>query len=690
VSNDTEGPLSQDASHSFVQEVKAFDTASLTLRAEADLSRQAGSTGPVVSLAGLAEHDGRLWVAAEGLDQVIALDPVTLAEVARVDAPGRPRALLAVGDTLHVHGAQGFQVTTIGAGGAAPRTVTTAPDPRPEPIARGQRYFTGQGRSFATTWSCNSCHADALTDTQVWNAGPLVDRVVARPFVWLEGAYPLGWSGYMYDVFNYAYEVNGNVGIRPVTQEATDLGAYLASLTAPPAANDATLLDGRLDAQAERGKVLFEGDAGCVGCHPLPLSTSRKSYTPGITEGVSDVPVLVGAYRYGTWLKHGEARDLRSAVLAAHEWVGGGALTDAQIDDLTHYVAALTGRDFFVLTTTPRADGKPIAADGSIEVTFSLPVWDDPTNLAHLGLTDAAGAAIAHATTVSEDGRHVTLTPGAPLAPDAELHVVVDAALESYDERHALPATFDLRTAHAPAASARLDGDYVWTVAMPSFNPATGFDPSSTFPVSVPVRATPTAGGARLHLDLGQGLELERAAVVDGDQLYMPPLPIPIGPSFGDTVPDAPVALAADAAAGTFTLAGPGFFVPDVAWSLARAPVGCTEGTTGNVTVDMSESGEITWAGGDAALALYVTDAAASIPLGPGAVTGGASYWILQSSAFPAGFAAPVTYGSVPSGAVDAGAASMAHFEPLTSGHCYKVTVTTTAFKQGARTVLWP
>jgi hypothetical protein len=250
---------------------------------------------------------------------------------------------------------------------------------------------------------------------------------------------------------------------------------------------------------------------------------------------------------------------------------------------------------------------------------------------------------------------------------------------------------YDFRTARAPAVT--LDGDYVWTVAMPSFTPGTGFDPSSTIPVTVHLRATPTASGARLDVDLGQGLAISRHALVDGDVLHFPPLPVPIGPSFGDTVPDAPATLGdADASgvSGTFTLAGPGFFVPEVAWNLARPPVGCEEGTTGNVVVDVSPEGVISWQGGDPALALYVTDPGATIPLGPGAVTGGASYWILQSAMFPSGFPSPVDYGTVPAGAVDGGAASMASFEPWQAGKCYKLTVTTTAFKQGSRIVRWP
>ncbi|MGB1017326.1 MAG: hypothetical protein ACPG4T_24530, partial [Nannocystaceae bacterium] len=137
-----------------------------------------------------------LWVAAEGSDLAIALAPDTLEELARVETPGRPRGVVTIGDAVFVHGAQQTTVTKI-AGQTAAGQAVTASDPRPDTVAAGQYYFTGAGRDYAENWSCNSCHADGLSDTLVWNAGPFSGRKVSRPFFWLEGTYPLGWDGYL-------------------------------------------------------------------------------------------------------------------------------------------------------------------------------------------------------------------------------------------------------------------------------------------------------------------------------------------------------------------------------------------------------------------------------------------------------------------------------------------------------------
>ena len=99
---------------------------------------------------------------------------------------------------------------------------------------------------------------------------------------------------------------------------------------------------------------------------------------------------------------------------------------------------------------------------------------------------------------------------------------------------------------------------------------------------------------------------------------------------------------------------------------------------------------QIAWQGPDA-LAVYVTSPGASPPLGPGVVTGGDAYWVLESSDFPNGFVSPVDYGQVPAGAADAseknGAA--AGGAALEKGRCYKVTVTTTDFAVSSITLTW-
>ncbi|MCA9688804.1 MAG: hypothetical protein KC636_04295, partial [Myxococcales bacterium] len=310
------------------------------------------------------------------------------------------------------------------------------------------------------------------------------------------------------------------------------------------------------------------------------------------------------------------------------------------------------------------------------------------------------------------DGRHLTLTPQSPLDPDADYTILVDPALEGFDERGlwvadaSEPTPWEVPFTTGAAPALRLSGDYVWTVDMPLANPIEGkFDLENTLPTAVPLVASERASGAAVVLDYGQELILERVFSVDGDTLVSPPLPIPIGPSFSDStgMQAAFVDLDADGvgdfAEGTLTISGPGFLESGIRWTLAR-PVeagDCEEGPSGAValSLDFSDGLTISYGEGDTgALGLYVMDPQATPPAGPGQqVSGGEVYWSVQAEMFPVGFQSPVVYGEVPAGGVDAtvdvgGAAPGA--APLQSGQCYKVNVLSDGFAQGDYVFVMP
>jgi YVTN family beta-propeller protein len=565
--NDTRGSLAEG--EHFIDEIVRFDAVAGAELAAADVGRQASAAGFAPNIQGFAIADGRIWVASESGDLVVALDAVTLEEVERLPAAGRPRAVAVTAAGVHVHGPQDFVVTTVapGAEAGAARivaTVSTGADPRPPAVARGQRIFTGAGEGYGANHACHSCHAEGATDGQVWKFGR-DEYAVPRPQFWLEGTAPLGWPAYLSDVRNFAYGVGPTVGIRPDTAEAEDLGAFLASLMPPPAVNDWTERDGSLSAQAQRGKALFDGAAGCSDCHGGPLFTSRRTIPDGVTVGPRDVPSLVGAYRHGVWFKDGQARTLREAVATMAAWSEAG-LDDAQIDDVARYLQELTGRDFFVLTSTAAAR---FGGDQPLVVTFSLPVWADPANLAHIRLLDAGGAEVA--ADRSADNRAVTLRPTTALTPGATYRLVVDGALESFDQRRAVADEIAFTVAAAPRAA--LAGDYRWTIAMPAFDRSGGFDPTRTVPIDIVARAEPTASGAVLTFDLGLGLAYTRHAVIDGDQLVLPAMPVPVGPNLADSrlevgaLADTDGDGRADVVTGTLRLSGPGFDLDGIGWS---------------------------------------------------------------------------------------------------------------------------
>ncbi len=709
--NDTEASLGDPEDPNYFHEVAAFDPQTGAELRAADLTRQASSGGHAVSLHGLTLAGGVLWVAAEGSDLALALAPDSLEELARIDSPGRPRGVVAAADAVFVHGAQQTMLTKI-VGQAAAGQVLTTSDRRPDDVAAGQYYFTGAGRDYAQNWSCNSCHADGLSDTLVWNAGPFSGRKVSRPFFWLEGTYPLGWDGYLSSIDNYAFTVNTNVGVRPTTEEHRALSAYLASIMPPPAANGFTRRDGSLSEEGLRGRDVYEGEAGCASCHPLPLTTSRALLADGITEGVTDIPGLIGSYRLGVWLKRGEATSLTSAVDQVFASLGDPGLSSDDRTALDRFLHELTARELFVLASEPRPGTAAVAVDQPISLTFSHPLWDDPNNLEAIAVVSDDGASVDLDRVLDPDGRHLILTPQAPLDAGTGYTIRVDPSLQGFDQ-HTLwvadtaePTPWEVPFTTAASPAMRLGGDYVWTVDMPLANPVEmEFDLDNTLPTPVPMVASETLSGANVVVDYGQDLILERGFSVDGETLVGPALPIPIGPSFADssgiqaTLVDLDDDGIGDFAEGELTISGPGFLESGIHWTLARPSEGgaCDEGPSGDVAISLDFSDGLTIAFGEGdigALGLYVMDPQASPPAGPGQqVSGGGVYWSVQAEMFPVGFASPVVYGEVPSGGVDAtvdvgGAAPGA--APLQSGQCYKVNVLSDGFTQGDYVFVMP
>jgi hypothetical protein len=692
--NATLRPINDPTEPSFVSFVARLDAGSGAEQAMADLSRQDSAAAEAVSPQGMAWLGDRLWVAIESNDLVLALDPATLEERARVPAAGRPRAVLAGTDRLFVHGGQGFVVTTIGADGRVLGQASTGTDPRPAELALGQRIFTGAGDTFGTNWSCNACHADGLGDTLVWNAGPFVSRKATRPLYWLEGTQPLGWDAYVSSPRNFAYAGSGTVGLRPTTETGEAVARYLESLMPPPPANTWTTRDGRLSEAGEAGRAIFEGKGACVACHPLPLTTTKAQLDPGLTEGYSDIPALIGAYRNGAWLKQGEAVTLQASVERALEYLGK-SLSDEEVASLTRFLMELTGRELFALTTEPSAGARAAAVDADVSVRFSLPIHDEADNLARVRLLSADGAELPVDRSL-EGGRQLRLRPRAALAHGSRYVLVIDASLEGRrEERPARETRVEFTTAAAPELRlpARLD----FTVQTPFPDFANGrFDPSRSVPSTITVTATPTASGADLAFDYGRGLVFAVPAVIDGRRLIVPPVIIGAGQSFADgfsgletTLSDADGDGVADEASGVLEMTGPGFRVPGVAWSLAAkvTVAGCEAPEMTGMEITRDADGHPSIGLRDAntrILGLYVTEPGAQLPAGPGSVvSGGAAYWALAATMFPAGFPGPVRYGEVPSGARDD---STTHGAPaggatLEAGRCYQVGVVTSQFR---------
>jgi hypothetical protein len=150
-----------------------------------------------------------------------------------------------------------------------------------------------------------------------------------------------------------------------------------------------------------------------------------------------------------------------------------------------------------------------------------------------------------------------------------------------------------------------------------------------------------------------------------------------------------------DLAEGLMKLTGPGVDLPDIAVKIEKTTGAATcvpgsEGGTAPMVMQEGETVTIDW-GTEGALVLFVASPEATLPLGPGMVDGGETYWGLSATNFPTTFNGPVTYGVTPDAATDISednGGTMGGL-PLESGRCYRFSVVVN-FAYSHTTIIWP
>lgn len=674
----------------FRHTVAAYDLAGdYAELAAADLGRQETAGGLAVRPYGLTMAGGVLWVAVEGSDVVVGLDPETLEETTRYEAPGRPRAIAAVGDTVFTHGLQAYTVTRADTTGAVLGSTPLAGDPRSPSLALGQRLYTGSGGGPAMHHSCADCHIDGLTDGNVWSAGP-TSLSSSRPMFWMQGSDPIGWEGDAYDLFSYLYGSPGpTIGVEIDTESHRGMYDYLAAFVPPPPANGHTARDGSLTAEGVDGRVAFE-ESGCAGCHGGPLTTTGLRLPGGGTQSDHPivVPSLVGSHRHGSWLVNGAARTLLEAVVAM-EPLSGRTLDDGTRARIVRYLQELTAREFFLLDSTPESGEAAASAEAPLTLIFSHAVFGGAENLDRIRLLDGDGAPVV--ATVTAENRAVTLRPAEPLTAGAGYTIEVDADFEAFAETTLDRPTRIAFTVAAPA-DLRLEGAYEIHIDHPVIDRENwGYDLSQVIPVTVPIEATPTGSGSAVAATITDILGADFEVTVNGDEAHWPPFPFAVGPpgflnrSFPTTMTlvDEDGDGVADGGEARMLFRSPGLEADGVSWRLQRPseePAGC-ETTSGAHAIGLDFDADglpiASWDTEVNALGYFVTAPEATVPLGPGAVTGGEAYWVVSTVAFPDGFAGPITYGEVPEGAMDASedSGAMPGGSPLPDGACIKLTL---------------
>ena len=226
-------------------------------------------------------------------------------------------------------------------------TVPVGPQPAPDAARRGEVYFHDATRCFQHWHSCASCHPSGRVDGLPWD---FMRDGIGNPkdvisLLYVQHTSPHNRRATRADPRECMRTgVTGSHLIVPETSDVEDLLAYAASLQPEPNPNLA-----QLGETAKRGKVIFEGKAGCAGCHPEPYFTDKKMHnvgilTPNEPDGRYDTPTLIEAYRTAPYFHDGRAATIKDALTKhdpdnLHGNVNN--LTPQEIDDLVAYVLSL-------------------------------------------------------------------------------------------------------------------------------------------------------------------------------------------------------------------------------------------------------------------------------------------------------------------------------------------------------------
>ncbi len=249
-----------------------------------------------------------------------------------------------LGNDLAVLDPEGLRVT---------RRVSLGPTPRKDPHLAGRFLFNSATLVNGGQFSCASCHPDGNTDGISWKfvhvpdgLGKTENRNVRSLRGGIEGTAPFRWTGHDRDLETFVQEeVTGLLQSPKLDPERlTAMVAFVKSLRLPP--NPHRKPDGKPTDAGQRGKVLFEGKAGCVTCHGGRMAGGgRKGWVGTTAESVElDVPHLAGVYDSYPYLHDGRAQTLEeifSRYNAARRHGSAHELSPDEMKDLLQYVREL-------------------------------------------------------------------------------------------------------------------------------------------------------------------------------------------------------------------------------------------------------------------------------------------------------------------------------------------------------------
>ncbi len=213
-------------------------------------------------------------------------------------------------------------------------------------VRLGEKLFHSARLSFSGQFSCASCHPDGHTDGLNWDlpADGFNNFHNTKSLLSIDGTAPYGWLGTSATLRDrFAGTLRHLFQHEPTENESAALEAYLAQLQVPEPVGRPSAAT---DAAVTRGKMLFEGKAGCRACHSGAKFTDRHRHDIGTgTDGRSefDTPALLGVSTTAPYLHDGRAATLDEIFTKHNPTALHGNAANLAPQELADLVAFLKG-----------------------------------------------------------------------------------------------------------------------------------------------------------------------------------------------------------------------------------------------------------------------------------------------------------------------------------------------------------
>lgn len=237
------------------------------------------------------------------------------------------------------------------------KTVPLPNDPGEDETRRGERYYYSALDCYQQWLSCSSCHDEGRPDSLNWDLSNdgTGNPKQTKSHVYSSETPPTNVSGCRESALVSARAGYQFIEFQAAPEDRVQATyAFLKSLRPEPSPYLGA--DGKLTPDAVEGKRLFEGDAGCSGCHKGAYFTDMAKHDVGTRRFGSDgpdnnptwdtagydTPSLVEVWRTAPYLHLGSAATVRDVIttenrdLKSHGNVA--KLTSQQIDQLVAYV----------------------------------------------------------------------------------------------------------------------------------------------------------------------------------------------------------------------------------------------------------------------------------------------------------------------------------------------------------------